>query len=107
MAENSPLLIYITAPTREDAVKIADSIIEKRLAACANIFPAHEAVYRWKGKMEHGKEVAAILKTRAELYEQVEAEIMRLHPAEMPCVIALPVETGHEAFLDWIAAETA
>ncbi len=98
--------IYITCPDREEAHKIAASLVEQRLVACANIMAAHEAVYQWKGKVETATEVAVIMKTRLELFEKTKEAILKLHSYETPCIVALPIEAGHEPFLQWIQAET-
>ncbi|HSV28066.1 MAG TPA: divalent-cation tolerance protein CutA [Candidatus Omnitrophota bacterium] len=99
-------LIYVTAPSREEALKLARAVVEERLAACGNVLGAIESVYWWDGKLNQEPEVALILKTRADLVEALTARVRELHPYECPCVVALPIAAGNPAFLAWIAAET-
>ncbi|MBM4155574.1 MAG: divalent-cation tolerance protein CutA [Lentisphaerae bacterium] len=99
------VLVYVTAPDRATARRIACRVVDARLAACANLLPAIESVYWWNGRVEHGAETAMMLKTRASLVPRLTAEILRLHPYECPCVVALPILGGNPAFLRWIDAE--
>jgi len=102
----SQLFIYITCANKDEATKIAHSLVEQRLVACANIMAGHEAVYQWQGKVETGQEVAVVMKTRSDLFEKVKNAILKLHSYETPCIVALPIETGHAPFLQWIQDET-
>ncbi len=101
-----PLFLYITCPSRDEARKIAEALVEQRLVACANIMAAHESIYQWQGKIERADEVAVIFKTRADLFDHIKSAILKLHSYETPCIVALPIEKGHEPFLQWIQAET-
>lgn len=103
----SAIFLYITCPDREEAQKIAASLVEQRLVACANIMAMHEAVYQWKGKVETANEVSIIMKTRADLFEQAKDAILKLHSYDTPCIVALPIQAGHEPFLQWIQVETS
>ncbi len=98
------IIIYITCP-EDKAQIIAKALVEKRMVACANIMPAHRAVYRWEGEVETGRECAIILKTRADMFEAVEEEVKALHPYECPCIVSWPIGKGHAAFLRWIDEE--
>ncbi len=106
-APESILLLYVTAANAEEAERIADTLVEDRLAACANIFPEIRSVYRWQGKICHDKEVALILKTRACLADLAIARIKTLHSYECPCIVTAPVTNGNPDFLNWIQAETS
>lgn len=99
-------LIYVTAPSQEDALKLAQALVSERLAACANVLGPITSVYWWDGKLNQDAEVALVLKTRADLVEPLTARARELHPYECPCVVALPIDGGNPAFLQWIAAET-
>lgn len=101
------IAVYATFASEDQAREIAQSLIEKRLVACANIFAPHQSVYRWQGKVEQAQEVAAIFKTRAELFEAVENQIKSLHSYDVPCIVSWDLAQGHGPFLQWIAAETA
>ena len=97
---------YVTCDSEDEAQAIAGTIVEERLAACANVIPGMTSVYRWEGRIEQGAETVLIFKTQAALVERLTARVRSLHSYDCPCVVALPVAGGNPAFLDWIAAET-
>ncbi len=99
-------LIYVTAPSHDEAVRLARVAVEERLAACANVLGPIISVYWWGGKVNQDGEVALLLKTRAALVEALTERLRELHPYECPCVVALAIDGGNPAFLSWIAAET-
>lgn len=99
-------LIYVTTPNLSSARRIAESLLEKRLVACANIFPI-KSIFRWKGKIESAEEFSVILKTRAGLAKDCEREIKKIHPYEIPCIIQIPITEGNPDFLNWVSQETA
>jgi len=101
------LLVVTNAPDRAVAQKIANALIEQQLAACVNVLAECASVYRWKGAVESAAEVPLLIKTRAEQYAAVEAAIRSLHPYELPEIIAIPVERGLPAYLEWVEAQTA
>ncbi len=102
----SAIFIYVTAPSAAEAKKIADAVVADRLAACANIIPGMHSVYHWQGKIEEADETVIIFKTRATLFQAVEARVKELHKYSAPCIVALPVENGSKPYIDWILAET-
>jgi periplasmic divalent cation tolerance protein len=102
----SAILIYVTAPSPVEAKALADAVVTDRLAACANIIPGMRSVYHWKGKIEEAEETVIIFKTRATLFQAVEARVKELHKYSAPCIIALPLEAASQPYLDWIMAET-
>ena len=97
---------YVTAGSREEALAIGRVIVEERLAACANVLDGMSSVYWWQGALQQASEAVLILKTRAELVERLTARIRELHSYDCPCVVALRIDGGNPAYLDWIAAET-
>lgn len=99
-------LIYITAPSHDEAMTLAETLVGERLAACANVLGPMTSVYWWDGKLNRDAEVALVLKTRADLVEALTARVKQVHPYECPCVVALPITGGNPAFLNWINAET-
>ena len=101
------LLVVTNAPDRAVAQKIASALIEQQLAACVNVLAECASVYRWKGAVESAVEVPLLIKIRAEQYAAVEAAIRSLHPYELPEIIAIPVERGLPAYLEWVEAQTA
>jgi periplasmic divalent cation tolerance protein len=101
------IVVYVTYPSAKDAKTISKILIEAKLAACANIFPAHQSIYQWQDKIEETNEVAVIYKTRAGLFENLKTEVLKHHPYEAPCIVAWPIETGYAPFMDWIKDSTA
>jgi periplasmic divalent cation tolerance protein len=98
-------LCFTTCSSKEEARKIADSLLEKKLVACANILPGVESHYWWKGKREQGEEVLLILKTGKELREKVEEEIKKLHSYEMPVIEFVEASVEKEV-QEWVEEET-
>ena len=99
-------MIYVTASSREEALRIGRHIVAERLAACANVLPGISSVYRWQGEVQEEGEAALILKTRSDLVEPLTARVKDLHSYDCPCVVALPITSGNPDFLQWIAEET-
>jgi len=102
----SALIVVTNAPNRDVALKIARALIERKLAACVNILAECTSIYRWKGQLETAAEVPLLIKTRAAIYDDVEAAIKSLHPYELPEIVAVPIERGLPGYLEWINAET-
>jgi periplasmic divalent cation tolerance protein len=100
------MLVLTTLPSSDAAVELARTVVAERLAACANLIPAIRSIYRWKGKLQDENEVLVLLKTRQEHFERLKQRILELHPYEIPEVLALPIEQGYAAYLEWIAGET-
>jgi periplasmic divalent cation tolerance protein len=101
-----PTIVYVTASSREEALKIGRHAVEQRLAACANVIPGVTSVYWWEGKVQEEGEVSLILKTRRDLIDRLVAAVKALHSYTCPCVVAVPLAGGNPAFLDWIVKET-
>jgi periplasmic divalent cation tolerance protein len=99
--------IYMTAASREEARRIGRILVEERLAACVNILPGMNSFYWWQGAVQDEQETVLIAKTRAELVQRLTERVKALHSYACPCVVALPIEGGNPAFLQWIADETA
>jgi periplasmic divalent cation tolerance protein len=102
----SVLLVLTNLPDRAAAERIADALVERRLAACVNILAPCRSVYRWKGAVQHDEEHPMLVKTTAERYAELEATIRELHPYELPEIVAFCVERGLEAYLAWVGDET-
>ncbi len=103
----STLVVFTNLPDRGAAEKLADALIAKRLAACVNILAPCRSVYRWQGAVQHDEEHPMFIKTTAERYAALEAEIRAGHPYELPEIVAFSVERGLPAYLAWVAGETA
>ena len=100
------IFIYVTVPSEAEAQKIAEAVMEARLAACANIIPGMKSLYRWQGKIEQRNEVVLILKTQEKLYPALETRVKALHSDETPCIVALSLTAGNADFMQWILTET-
>ena len=100
------LLVFTNLPDRASAERLADLLLEQRLAACVNILAPCRSVYRWKDALQHDEEHPMLIKTSAERYPALEQALRQGHPYELPEVIAVPIERGLPAYLDWVAAET-
>lgn len=96
------LVVFITVSGRSEAKKIAGILVKDKLAACVNLVNVADSVYRWKGKIEHGKEVLLIAKTGASKIGRLVAAVKRAHSYTVPEVIALPIVGGNKDYLDWI-----
>ncbi len=99
-------LIYITTDGPEEARAIGRALVEARLAACANVLGPMTSIFRWEGAVQEGEEAVLIVKTTAALVDALTAKVRELHSYDCPCIVALPVDGGNPAFLDWITAET-
>lgn len=98
-----PTLVYVTAPDRDEAGRIAAAVIEERLAACANLLDNVSSIFRWNGEICREQECVLILKTTKKQTEALTDRIRIMHPYECPCIVTLPITGGHRPFLDWIA----
>lgn len=98
--------VYVTFASEEQARSIAETLVNERLAACANIFPPHHSIYRWEGKVEQARETAALFKTTETAFESLKNRIIALHSYDCPCIVAWEIEAGPKAFLDWIVSKT-
>lgn len=96
------LLVYCTCPDQQVAEKLANTLVTGRLAACVNILPGMESIYRWQGKVEKDREVLLLIKTDNAHFDVLEDTISRLHPYEVPEIIAVPIQAGHQPYLEWI-----
>ena len=99
------LLVITNCPDESCANAIALALVEERLAACVNILPRVQSVYRWQGAVESASEIPLLIKTSAERYPALEAAIRARHPYDVPEIIALPLSQGLPAYLNWVAAE--
>jgi periplasmic divalent cation tolerance protein len=96
-------LILTTAGSRDEAKKIAHALVDRRLAACVNIVPGIESIYRWQGKVEETSEWLLLIKTKAEMFDQVREAIQQLHSYDLPECIMVDVTGGSSPYLDWIS----
>ncbi len=98
-------VVLCTTPVAE-AERIARALVDERLAACVNILPRVTSVYRWQGAVEQDDEALLVIKTRAECLDGLDKAMRKLHPYEVYELLALPIQGGHQPYLDWLTKET-
>ena len=100
------LLVITNLPDPESAQALAGALVDAGLAACVNILAPCRSVYHWEGKQEIATEVPLLIKTTAARYPALEEAICARHPYELPEIIAVPIDQGLPAYLQWVSAET-
>jgi periplasmic divalent cation tolerance protein len=100
------LIIFVTAPNEDEARRIAEAIVNERLAACVNIINSVESIYRWQGQVEHDRELLLIIKSTAGRYADLERRVKELHSYTTPEVISFRIKRGSQSYLDWIHDST-
>ena len=99
-------IVLTTTGSREEAERIAQTLVEGELAACVNVVGPMTSIYRWQGKVDRADEFLLVIKTTAAATKRVEAKIRELHSYELPECIVLPIEGGNEKYLKWIEDST-
>lgn len=97
--------VLTSIDSREGAEKIAQTLVERRLAACVQIIGPITSIYRWRGAIEKAQEWLCLIKSRTELYQEIEAAIRAAHPYEVPEILATPVTAANEKYLAWLDGE--
>ena len=107
MNKNTFIVILITAPSPEVGKQIARLLVEQNLAACVNIISPVRSIYRWEGQIQEDEETLLIVKSRADLFEDYVIPMVKaIHPYQVPEMIALPIQSGLDAYLEWLQKET-
>ncbi|MGQ0713531.1 MAG: divalent-cation tolerance protein CutA [Gemmatimonadaceae bacterium] len=101
------IVVLTTLATAEEAVKLVQTLLDRRLIACGNILPGVRSLYRWEGKVADEREVIVLLKTKPARVEALELAFGELHPYKVPELLALPVSAGLHKYLEWIDDETS
>lgn len=96
------LFVYVTTKDISEAKKIALAVVSEKLAACANILPQMNSIYRWEDKIHDESEAVMILKTTNACFGSLAKRVKELHSYDTPCIVALPIEHGSKEYLDWI-----
>lgn len=105
--ESEFIVLMISVPDIEVGRQIAHALVEEHLAACVNILPPMQAVYRWKGQVKSEQEHMLVIKTRRVLFEPaLRNRIEELHPYQIPEIVALPITAGSRAYLNWLLDST-
>jgi periplasmic divalent cation tolerance protein len=106
MSELDAAVVFITVGSQEEAQKIATALLEARKAACVNIVPKVESHFWWQGKLNTDQELLLIVKTRALLVDELIDRVKSVHSYDVPEIIALPIISGNQDYLDWLDKET-
>ncbi len=101
------LAVLVTCPNRRVAETIGRTLVEERLAACANVVPGLTSIYRWQGKICRDPEVLVVLKTRRSRFPTLDRRVRELHPYSVPAIVGLPVAMASPAYLAWVVESTA
>jgi len=103
MSGDDPIVVFLTESSGEEATRLADLLIGAHLAACVQILPEMESVYRWQGNIERQSEILLIAKTTAAKFAELEREVRALHSYETPEIVAVPIVAGSTPYLEWLA----
>ena len=101
------LVVFVTSSDTEEAARLADTLVSEELAACVNVVPGIESVYRWEGKITRDIETLLIIKTTDARYAELERRVKEIHSYTTPEVVAFRIDRGSEAYLNWVRASTA
>jgi periplasmic divalent cation tolerance protein len=101
------IVVLMTAANADEARRIADHLVNKKLAACVQILPEIESVYRWKGEVQHDKEVLILAKTTAAKFEKLESAVRAKHSYETPEIVAVPASNVSVPYFDWLIAQVS
>ena len=102
---NEYIQVLTTTETKETAEKIAETLVDKRMAGCVQIIGPITSIYRWKGKIEKAEEWLCQIKTKGELYGEVEETILQIHTYETPEIVSMPIIAGNKKYLQWLNSE--
>jgi len=105
--ESAALVVLTTLSTVEDARTLVRALVDERLIACGTLLPGAQSIYRWEGAVKEDAEVVVLLKTDASKWDALAAAIRRLHPYQVPELLALPVSRGLDRYLAWVTSEVS
>jgi len=103
-AQSEPIVVLMTASSAEEATRIAELLLNQKLAACVQILPDMQSIYVWKGEVQREKEVLLLVKTTRANFAELEREVRAIHSYETPEIIALPIAAGSEPYLKWLTS---
>ena len=106
MPHTDAVVVLTTVASEDEAVKLVRTLLERRLIACGTLFPGARSLYRWQGKVADEREIVVMLKTRSARVEPLQNAFGELHPYKVPELLAMPVSSGLDKYLDWINSET-
>ena len=100
-------VVLVTAPSPDVGAALGRALVDERLAACVNVIPGLTSIYRWQGRREEASECLLLIKTDDTRYAELERRVLELHPYTVPEVLALPVERGAPAYMEWLRDSVA
>lgn len=103
---SDPIVVFVTCGSEEEALKIANALVENRLAACVNLVAPIRSIYRWEERIWDEKEWLLIVKTQKDRFEELEKKVKSLHSYSVPEIISLPIVEGSSSYLNWIRENT-
>ncbi len=103
---SDPIVVFVTCGSEDEALKVANALVEARLAACVNLVAPIRSIYRWEGRIWDEKEWLLIIKTQEQRFEALEKKVKSLHSYSVPEIISFPIAEGSSAYLDWIKENT-
>ena len=103
---SDPIVVFVTCGSEEEALKIANALVESRLAACVNLVAPIRSIYRWEERIWDEKEWLLIIKTQKDRFEDLEKKVKSLHSYTVPEIVSLPIVEGSSSYLNWIAENT-
>ena len=104
--ESQYLVVLVTTPTKEVGEEIAQKLVASKLAACVNLLPGITSIYDWEDQIHQDTEILLIIKTRATCFEALSETVQKIHPYDVPEIVALPITSGSKNYLDWITSVT-
>lgn len=104
---DEPIMVFMTAASVDEANRLADMLVDRRLAACVQIMQEMNSVFRWQGKVETQREVLLIVKTLHSKFPEIEREVVKLHSYETPEIVAIPLSAGSGPYLEWLKASVS
>ena len=105
MTSSEPIVVLMTAASREEANQIAEMLVSARLAACVQILPEIESVYRWQGEVKREKEILILAKSVASQFDELESKVRALHSYETPEIVAIAVVDVSRPYLKWLLSQ--
>lgn len=100
------MVVFVTVPNEDEAVKIAKTLVEEKLAGCVNILKDVRSIYSWQGKIEDDSELLMVIKTKATLFKELEKRVKELHSYTVPEIIGIEINEGFKGYLDWLSEVT-
>ena len=101
---NDQIVVFMTAPNAEEAARIAEMLLERKLAACVQILPPMTSIYVWKGEVQRESEILLVVKSTRAKFDELESAVRAIHSYETPEIIALPIVAGSQPYLSWLSS---